>query len=166
MIRVVTGPPCSGKTTHVRKHAGPLDVVIDLDAIAHALGYPAEHIDWGETSHPASPRAKTPRANTPPSTPPGSNTPHPSRVAAMRARASLVKAALDNGFGAPCVWIVDAQLSPVAATRYLNAGAEIVRLDPGADVCHQRATDNGRPAATHEQIDRWYGDLGTTSTDW
>lgn len=141
-IRVVTGPPCSGKTTHVREHAGPLDVVIDLDQIAHALGYPTPQVDWSE------------------------DTPHPARVAAMRARASLVKAALDAGFGAPCVWIIDTQPSAVAAARYVNAGAEVFRVDPGPDVCHQRATDDARPAATHDQIDRWYGDLGTTSTDW
>lgn len=142
MIRVVTGPPCSGKSTHVLDQAGPLDVVVDLDAIARAIGYPADQIDWAE------------------------ETPHPSRVAAMIARASLVKAALDGKLDAPTVWIVDTQLSAVALARYMQRDAEIVRLDPGADECHRRAESAGRPAATHEQIDRWYGDLGTTSTDW
>lgn len=34
----VIGPPCSGKTTYVREHAGPEDVVVDVDALARALG--------------------------------------------------------------------------------------------------------------------------------
>lgn len=42
-LHLVTGPPCSGKTTHVRQHAGPTDVVIDWDAIAQALGSPSTH---------------------------------------------------------------------------------------------------------------------------
>lgn len=141
-IRVVTGPPCAGKSTHVREHAGPTDVVIDLDTIAHAIGYPSDQIDWSEEK------------------------PHPSRVAAMIARASLVKATLDGKFDAPVIWVVDAVLSPTAAARYLGRGAVIVPLDPGPDECHARATKAGRPEATHAQIDRWYGDIGTTSTDW
>lgn len=42
-ITVVTGPPCSGKTTYVREHASPGDVVVDLDALAQALGSPDPH---------------------------------------------------------------------------------------------------------------------------
>lgn len=142
MIRVVTGPPCAGKTTHVRQHAGPTDVVIDLDQLAQAIGYPGDQIDWSEDH------------------------PHPARVAAMIARASLVKATLDGKFDAPTIWVVDAVLSPVAMARYLSRDAVIVTIDPGPDECHRRATATGRPEATHDQIDRWYGDIGTTSTDW
>ena len=42
-VNVVVGPPCAGKTTHVREHAAPGDVTIDLDAIAQALGSPDTH---------------------------------------------------------------------------------------------------------------------------
>lgn len=42
-ITVVTGPPCSGKTTYVRQHAKPGDVIIDYDLIAQALGSPDTH---------------------------------------------------------------------------------------------------------------------------
>ena len=141
-IYVVTGPPCGGKTTHVDEHAGDLDVVVDLDRIAWAIGYPGEQIDWSE------------------------ETPHPSRVAAMIARASLVKATLDGKFNAPAVWIVDTQVSPVAQARYTQRGASFITVDPGPDECHRRATEDERPEATHAQIDRWYGDIGTTSNDW
>ena len=43
MITVVTGPPCSGKSTYVRTHAKPGDIVIDFDTLAQALGSPVPH---------------------------------------------------------------------------------------------------------------------------
>ena len=42
-VHVVMGAPCSGKTTLVGKSKAPGDVVIDLDAIARALGHDGEH---------------------------------------------------------------------------------------------------------------------------
>lgn len=44
MITLVVGPPCGGKTTHVREHAQPGDLVIDWDDIAIALGSPRSHL--------------------------------------------------------------------------------------------------------------------------
>ena len=133
-IYVVTGPPCSGKTTHVTDHAQPGDLVIDLDRIAHALGYPDTQIDWA--------------------------TQHPARTAAMVARASLIKRVMAGEFKGT-TWIVD-----TAAVH--RRGVQVIALDPGAAECHRRATEAGRPAATHEQIDRWYSvaTVGTTSQSW
>ena len=42
-VRIVTGPPCSGKTTYVQTKASKRDVIIDYDAIAVALGSPNTH---------------------------------------------------------------------------------------------------------------------------
>ncbi len=42
-VVVVTGPPCSGKSTHVRTHRKPGDIVIDFDLLAQALGSPNPH---------------------------------------------------------------------------------------------------------------------------
>lgn len=42
-VTLVTGPPCSGKTTYVREHMKPGDMVIDYDALAVALGSPSTH---------------------------------------------------------------------------------------------------------------------------
>ena len=42
-ITVITGPPCSGKTTYLASSARPGDIIIDFDALAAALGSPASH---------------------------------------------------------------------------------------------------------------------------
>ena len=39
-LTVVTGPPCSGKSTHVMENATPGALIIDLDRIALALTTP------------------------------------------------------------------------------------------------------------------------------
>jgi len=38
MIHIVSGPPCSGKSTYVREHKKPGDVVIDYGLLAEAIG--------------------------------------------------------------------------------------------------------------------------------
>lgn len=43
MIHVVYGPPCGGKSTFVKQNAKRGDLVVDLDAIASALGFGADH---------------------------------------------------------------------------------------------------------------------------
>lgn len=42
-VHVVSGPPCSGKTTFVSRNRAEGDVVIDMDAIAQALGFGQAH---------------------------------------------------------------------------------------------------------------------------
>lgn len=42
-VVVVTGAPCSGKSTYVAEHKAKRDVVIDFDALAVALGSPDSH---------------------------------------------------------------------------------------------------------------------------
>lgn len=142
-IRVVTGPPCSGKSSYIAEHADPAATKVDLDQLAHGLGYPASHVDWGEES------------------------PHPARVAAMIARASLVKAALTGKLRGE-VWITDTVVSAVANARYAAAEVEVLSLDPGLIECLARADRDGRSLATLDQIERWYGDgaVGETSEQW
>ena len=43
MLHVVTGAPCSGKTTFVNEHKAEGDIVIDLDALGMALGAPERY---------------------------------------------------------------------------------------------------------------------------
>ena len=47
MIRVVTGPPCAGKSTYVQDNRKDKDVVVDYDLIALALGSTEQHDSKG-----------------------------------------------------------------------------------------------------------------------
>lgn len=45
-MTIVCGPPASGKTTYIKEHAGPDDLIYDLDAIAvQMFGMPARMLD-------------------------------------------------------------------------------------------------------------------------
>lgn len=43
MIKVIVGPPCSGKSTYVNEHKSPGDVVIDFDIMAQSFGSDVSH---------------------------------------------------------------------------------------------------------------------------
>lgn len=131
-LRVLTGPPCSGKSTHVAQHSEPGDVVVDFDRIAAALGGVGDQVDWSTTS--------------------------PHRHLARVARAAVVKALIADQRRMPgvTVWLIETNLEPWQRALYTRAGGEFVELDPGAGECHRRADDADRPPATHEQIDTWY----------
>lgn len=62
MLTVVTGPPCGGKTTYVEEQRQPGDLVLDLDALAHSMGYPSTQVEWGD-QHPAIQAARMARAH-------------------------------------------------------------------------------------------------------
>lgn len=143
-VTVVSGPPCSGKSTYVAEHAEPGDVVVDVDLIAHAFGYPTEHLDWSDTEQ------------------------HPARTAALIARASVLKAVRAGRIDGR-VWVIDAAGRVVDELRGVLIDS-MVDLDPGRDACLARARADGRPASTLEQIDRWFaarpGRVGATSQEW
>jgi hypothetical protein len=42
-VNIVVGPPCAGKSTFVRDHAAPGDIIVDFDALATALGSSTAH---------------------------------------------------------------------------------------------------------------------------
>ena len=135
MLTLVTGPPCAGKTRHVADHRRPGDLVLDLDAIAHALGYPGRQIRYGDH--------------------------HPVAAAARVARTAVLQA-LAAGQITGTAWIIETKPSRTQLAIYKRRGARVLTLDPGRDVCHRRADEDERPEGTHEQIDAWYdgGALG------
>lgn len=53
-------------------------------------------------------------------------------------------------------WIIHTSPPPGALEEYEKAGAEVVLIDPGADVCRERAEADGRPDGTADAIEQWY----------
>lgn len=99
MLTVITGPPCSGKTTYIREHAQPGDVRIDFDELAQALGSPVTH------GHAAAITDVT-----------------------RQARKAAVAAAIRWHYRGLRVWIIDTCPSEASWRQYALAGARVVRL--------------------------------------
>lgn len=109
MLYVVTGPPCSGKSTHVREHAQPGDIIIDFDLIAQALGSPKPHEHPGHIRH-----------------------------VTIAARKAAIAAALTVTHRAT-VWIVATTISPRDLDTYRQAGAVFVKTGADKAELHRRA---------------------------
>jgi dephospho-CoA kinase len=124
MITVVTGAPCSGKTTFVTENAKSGDLIIDMDRLALAL------TTADIQSHDYSPEV---------------------RIVARSAREGAVKSALRIASVARAnVWIVHTRPNPIDLKRYRLASARLVVIDPGIEVCLERLKD--RPKATKEMV--------------
>lgn len=108
-VTVVTGPPCSGKSTYVRQHAKPGDIVIDFDVMAQAFGSTHPHDHTAATRH-----------------------------VTMQARRAAIAAAITVHEKTP-VWIVDCNISRERLVAYRQAGASIVALDVDRAELHRRA---------------------------
>lgn len=125
VLTVVTGPPCSGKSTYARERHKPGDILIDFDLMAQALGSPVPH----EHSEPI-------------------------RWVTMHARRAAITQALYQHKKGATVWIVQTTLSRAELTRYRAVGAEIVTLGGDLAELHARA-DRERPERWHGLIDEW-----------
>lgn len=128
MLTVVTGPPCGGKTTHVAQNRGKRSVVVDLDALSHALGHPKAQPKWGSG--------------------------HPAVSAAHEARNAVIKAALTGALRSVEVWVIDSRPASWRMRQYREARARFVEIDPGIEVCMQRASERGKDAAM--AVEEWY----------
>lgn len=130
MLYVITGPPAAGKTTWVRDHAGPRDIVIDYDALAVALSGPgADTHDHRRTI----------------------------QIIARAARRAALNEALRHLARAD-VYLIHTQPSPATLDRYRSHGARIITIDPGRDVVMERCrTMRTRDAL--RVAERWYARL-------
>ena len=128
MLYVVTGPPAAGKSTWVREHAQPGDVVVDYDLIAAALSAPSSgttHDHQGAV-----------------------------RATAFRARSAAIREALSHAVDVD-VYIIHALPPADALARYAEHRAHLITVDPGQDVVMARIAEQ-RPAAARAVARRWY----------
>lgn len=109
MLTVVMGAPCSGKSTYVREHAAPGDIVIDFDVLAQALGSPDAH------DHPTHIRMVT-----------------------IDMRRTAIASAVQQHYAGHTVWIVDINPGE-RMPAYRRAGAEFVTMEASREELHARA---------------------------
>lgn len=76
------------------------------------------------------------------------------RQAAFSAREGAISIALQNADAES--WIIHTSPSEEHIKAYEEAGAEFISLDPGYDVCMERAASDGRPQNTLDGIEKWY----------
>lgn len=111
-VHVITGPPCSGKTTHVAQHAQPGDLRVDYDHLANALTGAPDGNHQHDRKHTAVFKA---------------------------VRQAAITAALASS---STVWIVHSSPSETDLERYAAMGAEVHTVDPGkATVLRRIATE-------------------------
>lgn len=125
MLTVVTGPPCSGKSTHVRQHARHGDIVVDLDRIALAL----TSEDTGDHDYPDHIRS-----------------------VARKARLAAINAALPMHAAGHRVWLIDAAPSKEQRAFYHRHHARFVSLTVTSDQLTTRLAE--RPERNRELVRR------------
>ena len=76
------------------------------------------------------------------------------KQAAFDAREGAIKTALADTSAES--WIIHTSPSEDHMKVYEEAGADFVRLDPGYDVCMERALADERPQQTIDGIEKWY----------
>jgi len=109
VLTVVMGAPCSGKSTYVREHAMPGDIVIDFDVLAQALGSPVPH-DHNEEI----------------------------RMVTIDMRRTAIASAIQAHLRGHTVWVVDIN-PELRMAAYRRAGARFVTMSADRDELHRRA---------------------------
>lgn len=127
MLRVLVGPPASGKSTHALNNAKPGDIVIDYDRLAQALTAP------GAPTHQ-----------------------HPPHLNAITraARTAAIDVALKQASHVD-VWLIHSNPGPARIEHYLAHGADIIVIDPGREVVVERCKRE-RPRRMLAVVDEWY----------
>ncbi len=126
-ITIISGPPCSGKTTYLNEHSQPGDILIDLDTLQQ--GIRAGYSHWqGDTDTTLLNRA-------------------------MRQRNAILGGLhrLKRGRA----WLIVQAPSQAERDWWANKlGGQSVLLHPGTDECKRRAEARGTPRAI-EGVDQW-----------
>lgn len=126
-LTIVSGPPCSGKTTYVNDHAEQFDTIICLDMILAGLRPGYEH--WTGTLDPTLLNK------------------------AVRLRNAKLNA-LSRATSGRAWFIVSAPTEGERAWWHAKLGGEPILLHPGVSECRRRAIQRGTPRAV-EGINAW-----------
>ena len=119
-LTIVSGPPCSGKTTYVRVNAGRFDNIIDLDSIITRIRPSYRH--WHGMLDPELFNQ------------------------AIRARNAML-GSLERSTSGRAWFIVSAPTKGERLWWRSKLGGEVVLLHPGREICHSRAVARGTPRA-------------------
>ena len=126
MKTLIIGAPCAGKTTYARQNRKKGDPLIDFDRLVEATGGTAHQQGQDDIR----------------------------RVAeAMR------KAGQGRGFADDIdadVWAIHTRPSNGALADMAERGIRIICLDPGKDICLERAEKEARSQSSIEAINAWY----------
>lgn len=126
MKTLIIGAPCAGKTTYARQNRKAGDPLIDFDRLVEATGGTAHQQGQDDIR----------------------------RVAeAMR------KAGQGRGFADDIdadVWAIHTRPSNGALADMAERGIRIICLDPGKDICLERAEKEARSQSSIEAIKAWY----------
>ncbi|MFJ4434594.1 AAA family ATPase [Streptomyces sp. NPDC088923] len=127
MLFVITGPPAAGKSSWIKAHAKPEDVVIDLDLMALAMAGPgADHHTHSDVLL---------------------------RVVHRARQAAIFEA--ERHLATTDVYLIHTMPSPKARAKYKRLGARIVTVDPGEHIVRQRVRAMRHPGMD-AVVTRWY----------
>lgn len=126
MKTLIIGAPCAGKTTYARQHRKAGDPLIDFDRLVEATG----------------------------------GTPHAQGQDDIRRVAEAMrKAGQGRGFADDIdadVWAIHTRPSNGALADMAERGIRIICLDPGKDICLERAEKEARSESSINAITAWY----------
>lgn len=126
---VLWGPPCAGKSTYINERAKPGDIVIDLDAIAHAVAPADEPYAYSDQARDIA------------------------REMRLHVIDWTVRLALRTDDWT--AWVVDSNATPSGLGRWRRMGAEVVELDTPRAICIERAASE-RPHGYPQRVDAWF----------
>lgn len=126
MKTLIIGAPCAGKTTYARQNRKAGDPLIDFDRLVEAAG----------------------------------GTPHAQGQDDIRRVAEAMrKAGQGRGFAddiSADVWAIHTRPSNGALADMAERGIRIICLDPGKDICLERAAKEARSESSINAINAWY----------
>ena len=126
MLHIITGAPCSGKSTYVREHAKAGDVRVDFDVIAQALGSDVDHQAEGAV-----------------------------RECAFKVRSAAINYLIEHADKCEG-WIIHSDPADWQREAYEKVGAEFIDLDVDMQTCLDRAVEDERPEGEADAIRDWF----------